>query len=509
MAMLVLGCGRTGLLDGTGTPDAGDDGREVTIPDGGDAASNRGPLQLAAAHNLEIYGVTDDGQIIYGPIPPLDIWAVSFTGGMPAKISPPGFATPGAPGYAGGAFVFHHVVVMSMVTLAVGQSSATPGTPVSTWDERTGVTTTFKPPREAYGSADSTRVSPDSQYVAIVWETTTKSGVPWSVSRVDGTDSVSFGPAYQAAFDQDRLVYSTVRGGIVGSPGAPLVALDGANGWSSVTLSTNASLYAVDGIGSRALVSNGPSPNGGQGVLLAPLDGGAPVVIDPTGGGPTLYLSPDSTFAMYTAEAGTANAHVAAVTLPTSGPPGTPYAATASALSAGAVDMYTGPVAVFPNAPTGPVAIFTVNSSAAPLPTLAIVGVGAGATSPDLAVPFSFLDGFTSDASRVLINRASSPNTAAALTVFPLPGGPESAPLSTSSYGWIALDGSTVVFTDKWVSGTSDLRIADLAKGTSSTLVVSAATSYAVSPDGKLLAYTYDRSGSSADGLWVTVLPKP
>lgn len=522
IAMLLAGCG--GLLDGPrGTADAGadgvgDDGSDASPVDGGDAAPTSGPIQLANVRNAVIYGVTDGGRIIYGTLPPSDVWSVPFTGGeMPTKISPPGFAPPDAASYSGGAQVFHHVVVMSAVSQAAEQSPPPmPGT-YAAWDERTGVTTTLTPPPQMY--PDGVRVSPDSQYMATEWAPLTGSGTSpwsWSVSKVDGSDSVSFGSkAILAYFDRDRIVYS-MWGQYEGAPGAPLVSLDAANGGASVTLSTNASSYAVDAIGSRALVANGPFPNGGQGVFLAPLDGGAPVMIDPTGGGSTLYLSADSTFAMYVAEAGTANAHLAAVTLPTSGPPGTPYPVPASALSTGT--PYSAVVAVLPHAPTGPVAIIAVNSSSTPSP-LAIVGVGPGATAPNLVVPYSDFDGFTSDESRVLINRPSVPVGAGALTVYPLPGGPESAPLSTSSYGWIALGGSTVLFTDNWSGGTADLRIADVAKGTSSKLIASGTTCYTIptacygiSPDRKLLAYTYVDAAavqSSADGVWVTALPNP
>jgi hypothetical protein len=478
---------------------------------GGAAAADGGSLQLAGGQTFVINGVTDDGRIIYSTALPSDVWAVPFSGGVPTPISPPGFVTPGDLGYAGGATVFHHVVVMEMVSMAAGESSGKAGTPVSTWDERTGVTTTFTPPPQTYAS--SAQVSPDSQYIAIFWAPAVGvTGVPWSwaVSRVDGSGSVSFGPAWLAFFDQDWLVYTTLIDAVTGTPGAPLVALDGANGWSSVTLSTNAALYALDGIGSRALIANGPFPNGGEGVLLAPLDGAAPTVIDPTGGGPMLYLSPDSTFAMYTAEAETANAHVEAVTLPVSGPPGTPYPVTASALSdgaGGALDYNSGWTAVAQNAPGGPVALLLANPLTSSVSPFALVGVGPGAAAPNLTLPFTSVDGFTSDESRVLITRPNPALGPAAgiftgpLTVFPLPDGPESAPLSASSLGWIPLAGSTVLFTDNYGGGWADVRIADVAKGTSSTLVASRTFSFAVSPDRTRLAYT------DQNGLWVTVLP--
>ncbi len=120
------------------------------------------------------------------------------------------------------------------------------------------------------------------------------------------------------------------------------------------------------------------------------------------------------------------------------------------------------------------------------------------------------IDGLTSDQSRVLITRSDSTPDAAPviqgpLTVFPLPDGPESAPLSTTSFGWTAVGGSVVLFTDQYenIIAGADLRIANVASGTSSTLVASAVTSYAVSPDRTRLAYT----SATAGGLWVTVLP--
>jgi hypothetical protein len=474
----------------------------VPVGDGGeDAAPDGGAVEVVAG-NVQLDGVTDDGLIIYEGVDET-VWAVPFDGGAPKAIASPGFETPGVTGYYwGGASVFHHVVVMSVVGAQLDPTGATTGGPVATWDERTGVTTIFTPPlQEGYGTPGST-VSPDSQFIAITWPTEKGYGPTYSVSRVDGSDSVSIGGASTVTFDQDSLLYT-----IAGDAGTSLVALDGANGWSSVTLATSEASYVADEVGARVLVVSGSDSDGGQELLLAPLDGGAPTVIDPTGGGPALYLSPDSTFAIYTAAAGTASAHVEAVTLPLSGPPGTPYAVTASALSLEALVAFTKePFQVAPAAPAGPVAFFAMTSPAAPGDLVAIVGAGAGATAPNLTVPGSVPDGFTSEQSCALITRPSGGQLlTGTLTAYPLPDGPESAPLSTSSFGWTALGGTTVLFTDNYSpSVTTDLRIADVAKGTSSTLVASDvnALRYVVSPDRTRIAYT-----RLNEGLWVTALP--
>jgi hypothetical protein len=500
---LVFGCGRSELFETPPPVDAG-----VTIESGddasGDAAPDSGPIEVAGS-GVQISGVTDDGLIIFMTwTPSWEVWAVPFTGGAaPTMISPPGFTAPGDPAYEGGAYVSHHVVVMSMTGMAVGQpSSAVPAVPVFAWDERTRALTTFTPPPKTYG-VGAAPVSADSQYIATQWE-----NAAWTAygaaSRVDGSDSVALIPANEGGFDGDWLVYSTLFGPVDGGVGSSLIALDGAHGWSSVTLSTDVVRYAVDGIGARVLFSDA------RGLHLAPLDGSTPTTIDPRGGGSMLYLSPDSTFGMYMEAVGRDQQHVAAVNLPLSSSPGKPYPVTASTLSKGDVGIYfSGPLptvteGVLPHAPTGPVAIFTVTPPNTAAPSLALVGVGAGATAPNLALPYSAVDGFTSDGSRVLINRPTTTSTSeGTLTGFVLPDGPESAPLSTSSFGWLALGGSTILFTDNYRSGQADLRIADLAKGASSTLVVTGTTSYAVSPDHKLLAYVPVSTG----GLWVTALP--
>jgi hypothetical protein len=121
----------------------------------------------------------------------------------------------------------------------------------------------------------------------------------------------------------------------------------------------------------------------------------------------------------------------------------------------------------------------------------------------------AFGDGFTSDGSYVVVNRPApgvQNGSMVALSAFALPSGPESAPLATSSTGWLAIGGSKILFTDDYQQGPLALRVADLSKGAASTLVVADVATYFISPDGTKVAFTHP-SQTSPLGLWITTLP--
>lgn len=511
--------GRRPPHDGTTPPPSGDgsrptaDGSDATHDAGGDS-TDRGdarprtdaslrdgapdtspplnPDERVTGSGFAIVGVTDHGLIIFGDMNGT-CWALPFASG-PARTLPLPFGGTGSGPCAGGlhsnATISHDVVFMS-----VGGALYTWTSAMSTPALLPSATDGGVAPAEGVASADSRYVAYQAASVG--------TGYPqFTVADVDGSNALFLGVG-SVELDESFAVYGgAVYGGTVSS--IPLLALDGAHAWSRLTLSPTSSPFAVDVIGDVLFTS-------ATGLTFAPLDGSAPVSIPASGAdGSSLYFAPDGTFAMYEVES-TSGATLKAVALPS----GTPYdvqitaGITLSSLETVRSDALGGPVAVFQTEALDP-----------PASTLTIADVGPNASAPyaqltnyRAALGYQNGDGFTADGAYVLVI-GSTPQSdvefgTVALTAFSAP-----SLLTTTGYDGRALLGSRVIFLDQYVrvgelqyQGTADFRVADVAAGTASTLVVSNVDAYfGLSPDRTAMAYTINR-GTSADGLYVMALP--
>jgi hypothetical protein len=322
-----------------------------------------------------------------------------------------------------------------------------------------------------------------------------------SVAHVDGTSSKVLGEGV-VEFDGPRAVYGLPYPSYTVDT-VPLVALDPAHAWSQSVLSASSEGFVVDQVGQHVLLSSN------DGITLVPLDGGAPVIVDPQGRFQSAYLAPDASFAVYF----TAQVGVVVVALPG----GAPYA-----LSEAGQTFIQYLVSVRADTPSGPVGAFEVAES---LSYETTYGVRVVALSPDAGAPNVLLpqqrlatdyadgDGFTADGAYALLI-GTAPGGTFTFGSLALPNGTALTLLTSDGYDGRALTGSRVIFLDHYArtgqlqyQGVGDFRVADVAVGTASTLVVADVdAAYGLSPDRTALAYTINR-GTSADGLYVTVLP--
>jgi hypothetical protein len=447
------------------------------------------PDERVAGSGFAIVGVTDHGLIIYGDTNGT-CWALPFAGG-PARTfsSSLGATSPGpcAGGLHSNATISHDVVFMSVNEALYTWTSA-----MSTPALLPAATDGGVAPAEGVASADS-------RYVAYQAASAGTGFPQFTLADVDGSNALFLGVG-SVELDESFAVYGGATYGGDVSP-TPLVALDGTHAWSRAMLSPTSTPFAVDAIGDVLFTSV-------AGLTFAPLDGSAPVSIAASGAdGSSLYLAPDGTFAMY--EVGTNTLKGVAL------PSGTPYDVQITAgITLGSLET------VRSDAPGGPVAVFQTEALDPPASTLTIVDVGPNASAPyaqltnyRVAIGYENGDGFTADGAYVLVI-GSTPESdvefgSVALAAFSAP-----SLLTTTGYDGRALLGSRVIFLDDYVrvgelqyQGTADVRVADVATGTTSTLVVSNVDAYfGLSPDRTAMAYTINR-GTAADGLYVMALP--
>jgi hypothetical protein len=452
------------LADSPPTPDAPRDSPSPLDPD-----------ERVGGFGLAILGVTDHGLVIYGDRAGT-CWAMPFAGGAPIAISPASLTTDAGigPCTSGSELVVvsHDLVLM------------TNGAPVYAWTAALDAAVLL-PVGIPHGNGPYSLIasaSSDSQYA--LWTYATDLGPePVTGAKADGSNPMTF--FGRCSFDGSFAVCGANYLG----ESLFLNVSDAANGWSRVAFAPVAPGFAFDAVGANVLFS------AAGGLTLAPLDGSPASIIDPAGGTPE-YLAPDGSLALYASAS-----QLEAVVLPG----GVPYAV-------GALEAMSYLESVHLTTPIGPVAVFTDSVGAT------AVALAPGASAPSLPTRTCELasnsddeDGFTSDGSfLLLLDRATN-----AFEVLALAGGaPPSVLSTTSSQGVRTLTDSRIVFLDGYLGeasapylGTTDLRLANVALGSASTLLASRVDSaFALSPDRSELAYTINH-GTSADGLYVVAIP--